>query len=102
MRIEKCFFCSSPCYPGHGLQFMRNDAKVCHRVSATFRSDRTRLTFDVCVQIFRFCRAKCHKAFLKKRNPRKVKWTKAFRKVAGMSIEEIAWASRLSFTAAIL
>ncbi|AHF80555.1 50S ribosomal protein L24e [Thermococcus paralvinellae] len=54
-RWNVCSYCGKEFEPGTGKMFIRNDGRV-----------------------FFFCSSKCEKYFLMGRNPRKLKWTKAF------------------------
>ncbi|KAG5995754.1 ATPase-activating ribosome biosynthesis protein [Claviceps lovelessii] len=73
MRVDPCYFCGRPTFPSKGIVFNRNDGRS-----------------------FRFCRSKCHKNFKHRRNPNKLKWTKASRIKAG---KEMTVDSTLLFSA---
>ncbi len=55
--MPKCSFCGAEIEPGTGLMYVKNDGTVLW-----------------------FCSSKCFKNYLLGRNPRKVKWTEAYRK----------------------
>lgn len=92
MRLEKCYFCSGPIYPGHGTTFVRNDSKVSDM--GTMRDIWCDLEDENVIwrdeKVFRFCRSKCHRLFKKKRNPRKVAWTKASRAAHGKEMVTVS------------
>lgn len=55
-KIHRCSFCGKEIKPGTGMVFVKNDGTV-----------------------LRFCSSKCWKNALKlKRNPKKLKWTRAY------------------------
>ncbi|CEQ40439.1 SPOSA6832_02074, partial [Sporobolomyces salmonicolor] len=137
-KIEPCYVCGAPCYPGHGqspfaraftatrspalstagTMFVRNDAK-CFRFcrskcSKNFKSVLASLAFAPAPSATAdrpSCRSSCCTStspstpvppspplpsppLRMKRNPRKLKWTKAFRKAAG---KEMTVDSTLAF-----
>jgi large subunit ribosomal protein L24e len=59
MRIETCYFCSSPVYPSKGITFVRVRAPPAHSPHKLTDTD----TPQNDARAFRFCKSKCHKNF---------------------------------------
>jgi len=55
-------------------------------VSESFVQAVTKKKYDEGI-LFRFCRSKCRRAFNKKKNPRKSKWTLTYRKIAEKELQ---------------
>ena len=65
MKTLICNFTGLKIYPGHGIRFIRGDSKT-----------------------FNFINNKAQQFFLKKKNPRKVRWTQVYRRVNKKGIVE--------------
>ena len=60
LQIRKCSFCGKEVMPGTGIMYVKNDGSTLW-----------------------FCSSKCRKSMLKmRRDPRKLKWTKKYKKVS--------------------
>ncbi|CAH2040696.1 unnamed protein product, partial [Thlaspi arvense] len=74
MRLENCWFCSSTIYPGHGIQFVRNDAKLEQNRTMV----RISWPFGRFIILIR----------IDEEESRKVKWTKAYRRLHGKDMTQ--------------
>mmetsp|Transcript_35711 Transcript_35711/g.69965 ORF Transcript_35711/g.69965 Transcript_35711/m.69965 type:complete len:121 (+) Transcript_35711:61-423(+) len=63
MKFKKCSICGIGIYPGHGSVLIKNNLKI-----------------------FRFCRSKCRKLFLLKKNPAFLRWTSLSRTIRGLKV----------------
>ncbi len=66
VTTRKCVFCGEDIGPGTG-----------------------KMTVDISGSVSFYCSSKCHKNADLKRSPRKVKWTKAYRKEKGIRVQHL-------------
>ncbi|PHU06099.1 putative ribosome biogenesis protein RLP24 [Capsicum chinense] len=76
--LQKC--CRTRVGSSKNEQFLKD--LICARNDTFEESEQQRK------RIFRFCRSKCHKNLKMKRNPHKVKWTKAYRRLHGKDMTQ--------------